>query len=159
MSITIRQMDLTDAAERDLLVRLTDAYAHDPMGGGEGLSDYARTHLADAVAAHPGLFAFVAEQDGEPVGHALCITGFSSFYAAPNCNLHDLSVLPKVRGQGLGRRLLQVVEAEARQRRLCKVVLEVRPDNAIGQALYGSEGFELSGLCGQAYLMMEKPLV
>ncbi|MCL6263493.1 GNAT family N-acetyltransferase [Craterilacuibacter sp. RT1T] len=158
MTITIRPMDLSDAAERDLLVRLTDAYAHDPMGGGEGLSDYARTHLADALAAHPGLFAFVAEQAGEPVGHALCITGFSSFYAAPNCNLHDLSVLASARGQGLGRRLLQTVEAEARKRKLCKIVLEVRPDNAIGQTLYGAEGFTLSGLCGQAYQLMEKPL-
>lgn len=158
MKVRVRQLDLNQASEREQLVALTDAYARDPMGGGEGLSAHARIHLADALATHPGLFALVAEQGDEVLGHALCVTGFSSFYAAASCNLHDLSVLPHARGSGVGRQLLQAVEAEARQRGMCKVVLEVRPDNTIGQALYRSVGFELAGLGGQPYLMMEKPL-
>lgn len=158
MSLTVREADLANAAEREQLVALTHAYALDPMGGGEGLNAHARTHLADALGSHPALFAMVAEQHGEPVGHALCVLGFSSFYAAPVCNLHDLSVLSTARGQGVGRKLMQAVADGARRRGCAKVTLEVRADNAVGRALYDSEGFAVSGLGGTPYLMMEKKL-
>ena len=105
--ITLRAANLADPADCQLLMQLTDAYARDAMGGGEGLSAQARQHLPAALGRHPGLFALIAERDGEAVGHALCVLGFSSFYAAPVCNLHDLSVLPAARGLGLGKALLQ----------------------------------------------------
>ena len=82
----------------------------------------------------------------------------SSFAARPSVNLHDLAVLPGQRGLGVGRRLLEAVADAARRRDACKVTLEVRPDNDVGRHLYADVGFELSALCGQAYLMMEKPL-
>jgi ribosomal protein S18 acetylase RimI-like enzyme len=158
MTPQIRPADLASAIDRERLVRLTDAYARDPMGGGEGLSVHAKSRLANAMAAHPGLFAVIAELDGEPVGHALCILGFSTFYAAPVCNVHDFSVLAIARGQGLGHRLMAAVEAEAKLRGCAKVTLEVREDNAIGRALYAKSGFTVSGLGGASYLMMEKRL-
>ncbi|SCK13159.1 GNAT family N-acetyltransferase [Vogesella sp. LIG4] len=156
--LQVRAANLADRADRALLVRLTDGYASDPMGGGAGLSSHARLHLADALGRHPGLFAVIAELDGEPVGHALCVLGFSSFYAAPVCNLHDLSVLAAGRGKGLGRLLMQAVEDGARSRGCAKVTLEVREDNHIGLGLYHSEGFAHSGLGDARYLMMEKKL-
>jgi ribosomal protein S18 acetylase RimI-like enzyme len=152
----IRAANLADAADRQLLMQLTDAYARDAMGGGGGLSDHARSHLPDALARHPGLFALIAEHDGHAVGHALCVLGFSSFYAAPVCNLHDLSVQPAARGLGLGRALMQAVAAAARARGCAKVTLEVRADNHVGRSLYQGEGFAQSGLGGTPYLMMEK---
>ncbi|WP_174873014.1 GNAT family N-acetyltransferase [Vogesella oryzae] len=156
--LAVRAANLADAGERALLVRLTDGYARDPMGGGDGLSAAAREQLADALGRHPGLFAVIAELDGEPVGHALCVLGFSSFYAAPVCNLHDLSVLASGRGKGLGRRLMQAVAAAASERGCAKVTLEVREDNHVGLALYHSEGFAHAGLGGTRYLMLEKKL-
>lgn len=158
MTPTLRLLDPSDARDAAILVALTDGYARDPMGGGSGLSDTARQRLAEAFAAHPATFALVAEAEGEAVGLALCVLGFSSFYAAPTVNLHDISVVPAARGFGVGRALLAAVEAEAVKRGACKVTLEVRPDNAVGRGLYESAGFELSALGGQAYLMMEKPL-
>ncbi|MEQ6289912.1 GNAT family N-acetyltransferase [Vogesella sp. GCM10023246] len=156
--LTVRAADLADAAERARLVQLTDGYARDPMGGGNGLSAAARAQLADALGRHPGLFALIAELDGEPVGHALCVLGFSSFYAAPVCNLHDLSVLAAGRGKGLGRRLMQAVTAAASARGCAKVTLEVREDNHVGRALYHSEGFAHAGLGDSRYLLLEKRL-
>nr|WP_239057974.1 GNAT family N-acetyltransferase [Crenobacter caeni] len=142
-----------------MLVGLTDVYARDPMGGGVPLPADIRARLADALFKHENrLFALIAEEDGQAIGHALCVEGFSSFKAAGTCNLHDLSVVPRARGQGVGRRLLAAVEAEASRRGLCRVTLEVRPDNATGRALYASAGFEPAALGGQAYLMMEKSL-
>ncbi|WP_235844231.1 GNAT family N-acetyltransferase [Crenobacter intestini] len=159
MSVTVRLADLSSAAERELLVALTDVYARDPMGGGAPLPADTRARLADALLQYADrLFVLVAEEDGQAVGHALCVEGFSSFKAAGTCNLHDLSVAPRARGQGVGRRLLAAAEAEAARRGLCRVTLEVRPDNETGRALYASAGFEPAALGGQAYLMMEKPL-
>ncbi|MDN0081347.1 GNAT family N-acetyltransferase [Crenobacter sp. SG2305] len=158
MSVAIRELDKANPADQVLLVDLVDAYARDPMGGGEGLSADAHARLGAAFAAHPSTFALIAEQDGEPLGIALCVLGFSSFAAAPTVNLHDVAVLPAARGQGVGRRLMDAVAAAARERGACKVTLEVRPDNQVGRGLYESLGYRLSALGGQAYLMMEKKL-
>jgi len=158
MSMTVRELERDSAADQAILVALVDGYARDPMGGGTGLSEHARAHLGAAFAAHPSTFALVAEQDGEPLGIALCVLGFSSFSAAPTVNLHDLAVLPAARGRGIGRRLMDAVDAAAALRGACKVTLEVRPDNEVGRNLYAAQGYQLSGLAGQAYLMMEKKL-
>lgn len=137
---------------------MTDAYARDAMGGDGGLSDAARARLPQALSRHPGLFALLAELDGQPVGHALCVLGFSSFAAAPTCNLHDLSVLPSARGQGLGRQLLREVERQARERGCARLTLEVREDNARALGLYQEQGYVHAGLGGASYRLMMKPL-
>ena len=50
----------------------------------------------------------------------------STFHAAPLLNIHDLAVVPGVRGQGVGRALLTAVERFATAQRHCKLTLEVR---------------------------------
>ena len=118
--------DPEDAAD---LVMLTDAYARDPMGGGEPLPDAVRERLPQALAEHPGAFSLIARADGEPVGIANCVTGFSTFAARPLVNIHDLGVLPGHRGRKIGERLIAAVEGEARARGACKVTLEVLGNN------------------------------
>jgi ribosomal protein S18 acetylase RimI-like enzyme len=155
-SIHIRSADLQNEHDCALMVRLTDAYASDPMGGGEGLPERAKQMLGPALSRHPALFAVVAELEGAPVGHALCILGFSTFYAAPVCNVHDIAVLPAARGRGVGGALMAAVEQQAIARGCAKLTLEVREDNHVGRGLYQSKGYQVSGLGGCAYLMMEK---
>ncbi|GGY12361.1 GNAT family N-acetyltransferase [Paludibacterium paludis] len=158
MNVSIRRLDRTDSGDLALLVALTDAYARDAAGGGNGLSAHARAHLGQAFAAHPSTFALVAEEGGEALGHALCFLGFSSFYAAPTAMLHDLSVLPAARGRGIGRLLMLAVEEEGRRRGCAKAMLEVRDDNTVARKLYETSGYEVSGLGGSLYRMMEKVL-
>ena len=55
--------------------------------------------------------------------------------------LYSMAVDARARGQGLGRRLLERAEAEARQRGSVYMRLEVRPDNAPAIALYESLGY------------------
>jgi len=135
---------------------LTDVYARDAAGGGTGLSAHATEHLGAAFAAHPTTFALVVLEDDKALGHALCFLGFSSFYAAPTVILHDLSVIPQARGRGIGRLLMNAVEEQARQRGCAKVMLEVRDDNTVARSLYDSSGYEVSGLGGSLFRMMEK---
>jgi ribosomal protein S18 acetylase RimI-like enzyme len=57
-------------------------------------------------------------------------------------NIHDLAVTAECRGQGVGRRLLEGVEAKARALGCGKVTLEVREDNVSARGLYRRFGFE-----------------
>jgi ribosomal protein S18 acetylase RimI-like enzyme len=98
--------------------------------------------LPDRLAAQAGAQVWLARTgDGEPVGLAVCFTGFSTFAARPLLNLHDLAVAPSHRGKGVGRRLLAAVEDAARAAGCCKVTLEVRTDNLTAQKLYRALGY------------------
>ena len=49
---------------------------------------------------------------------------------------------PPFRGRGIARRICEALIDAARRRRFRRVRLEVREDNAAGQALYEALGFE-----------------
>jgi ribosomal protein S18 acetylase RimI-like enzyme len=121
-------------------VALLDAYARDPMGGGEPLSDTVKERLPGDLAANPQAFSLLARLDDKAVGLANCFMGYSTFAAAPLVNIHDLAVLPETRGRGVGRALLAAVEAEALKRGACKITLEVLSGNP-ARHLYAREGF------------------
>ena len=133
--------DYADRTHRDAVLGLLDAYAKDPMGGGEPLSDWTRTHLLDEMARRPYIFSLLAMIDDRPVGLANCIEGFSTFAARPLLNIHDIAVLPAFRGRGIGRALLAEAESMARSRDCCKLTLEVLQGNATARAAYLSFGF------------------
>jgi ribosomal protein S18 acetylase RimI-like enzyme len=141
VKLSIRQADLTRASDSAAIVTVLDSYARDVMGGGEPLSPDVRARLPQALRDHPTTVAFLASDDVEPVGVAVCFVGFSTFHARPLLNIHDLAVVPDRRGQGIGRALLQAAEAEARRRGCCKLTLEVRDDNARARRLYDGFGF------------------
>lgn len=145
-----------DAAD---LVLLLDAYARDPMGGGEALCEETRAAVVPGLAATPGAFSLIARLDGEPAGLANCFTGFSTFAAQPLVNIHDLAVLPGYRERGIGAALLRAVEAEARRRGASKVTLEVLSGNERAQSLYlalGYGDYQLDPEAGHALLWQKK---
>jgi GNAT superfamily N-acetyltransferase len=118
---------------------------------GEPLADEILANLPAALKGHGNAIAVLAFADDAPVGLATCIVSFSTFAAKPILNLHDIVVRDKFRGLGIGRSLMQEVEAEARRRGCCKVTLEVA-DNNPARRLYEREGFTPSGT------FMAKPL-
>jgi ribosomal protein S18 acetylase RimI-like enzyme len=144
---------------RDWL-NMLDSYARDRMGGGRGLSPYARAHLVAHFGSLAHAFALLAYIEAEPVGIANCIESFSTFACARVINLHDFAVDPGWRGRGIGRMLMDAVEAEARQIGCCKLTLEVLEGNLPALALYRKVGFcryQFDENTGGA-LFMEKPL-
>lgn len=155
-----RRLDFADPEDALLLVELLDAYARDPMGGGEALSARTRSSLANVLQGTPNAFSFVAELDGRAVGLANCFSTVSTFAAKPIVNIHDIYVEAACRGAGIGRALLETVEAEARSRDACKLTLEVLTGNERAQAAYrhfGFSGYELDATTGHA-LFWEKKL-
>ena len=147
-----------DPAHAAALVQLLDHYARDPAGGGHPLSDFARAHLAQALAARSFVFSVLAWDDGIPVGLINAIEGFSTFACAPLVNVHDVVVIDSHRGRGIAAQLFAEVEAIARERGACKLTLEVLAGNTAARALYEKLGFDdyrLDPALGEARFMQK----
>ena len=158
-TLTITRADYADPRDAAAVVGLLDAYARDPMGGGQPLTAEVRAALVSGLAATPGAFSLIARMDVEPIALANCFTGFSTFAARPLVNIHDVVVLRGHRGRGIARALFARVEAEARALGACKVTLEVLSGNAPARALYASLGygdFALDSETGSALFWQKK---
>lgn len=152
-SLHICRADYRNPMHAKVLVELLDAYAQDPAGGAEPLSDFAKTHLVNALAARPQAFSVLAFEGSKPVGLVNCIEGFSTFACRPLVNIHDLAVLASHRGQRVGEQMLALVDQIARERGACKLTLEVLQGNRSAIRLYervGFVGYQLDPALGQA---------
>ena len=139
-TLAITLADYRDPRDAADVVALLDAYARDPMGGGEPLREDVKARLAGDLAANPQAFSLLARLEDRAVGLANCFMGYSTFAAAPLVNIHDLAVLPDVRRRGIGQALMQAIEVEALKRGACKITLEVLSGNP-ARHLYAREGY------------------
>jgi len=160
MSIRIEEADLSLAEHQEAVLAMVDAYSRDAMGNGKPLDQDVRTRLIPGLRRHPTTLIFLAFDGIQPIGAAVCFIGFSSFAAKPIINIHDFVVLPASRGKGIGRRLLEAVEAKARELGCCKLTLEVMDKNHQAIRMYQAAGFERYSLQEEAgvAIFMSKPL-
>ncbi len=157
-TITVHRADYTNPVHAAALVHLLDAYAADPMGGGEGLSDFAKANLVPCLAARPQAYSVLAYSGDLPVGLVNCIEGFSTFACRPLVNVHDVAVLAAYRGRGIADKMLALCEAIARERGACKMTLEVLQGNGGAIRAYqrfGFAGYQLGSAMGQAGFMQK----
>ncbi len=158
--IDIVKADLSLPAHAEATIQLMDAYALDPMGGGQGLSNYVKANLLAELAKRKSAHVILAFVDAKPAGLIICLEGFSTFACKPLLNIHDAIVTLPYRGRGLSKLLLQKAEAIALDLGCCKLTLEVLEGNHIAQAAYksfGFSGYELNPQMGKA-LFWEKKL-
>ena len=158
MSLHVAAVDLYDPAQAAIWLDLLDHYARDPMGGGEGLSDYAKLNLVHTIRQVPGFHGALAWLDGEAVGLIDCFAGFSTFAAKPLLNVHDIVVHASRRGQGIAQALLAWAGQRAGELGCCKLTLEVLSNNARAMAAYRRAGFVpyvLDPAAGHALLMQK----
>lgn len=162
--LRVCRADYANPVHAQALVTLLDAYAQDPMGGGEPLSEFARLNLIAALTARPQVFSVLAFDDalgdgaGLAVGLVNCIEGFSTFACQPLVNVHDVVVLPAYRGQRIAEKMLALAEGIARERGACKLTLEVLQGNAGAIKLYNRVGFanyQLDPAMGQAQFLQK----
>jgi ribosomal protein S18 acetylase RimI-like enzyme len=160
MSIRIVEADLSLAEHQEAVLAMVDAYSRDAMGNGKPLDQDVRTRLIPGLRRHPTTLILLAFDGVQPIGAAVCFIGFSSFTAKPIINIHDFVVLPTSRGKGIGRRLLEAVEAKARELGCCKLTLEVMDKNHQAIRMYQAAGFERYSLQEEAgaAIFMSKPL-
>ncbi len=158
--IELLEADPNLPAHAQAIVQLMDEYARDPMGGGQGLSDFVKSNLPTELAKRSAAHVILAFVDDQPAGLVVCIEGFSTFACKPLLNIHDVIVSSAYRGQGLSKRMLQKAEDIAIVLGCCKLTLEVLEGNTVAQAAYrscGFTGYELDPKMGKA-LFWEKKL-
>lgn len=145
--------DLSIPSHAEAVVHLLNVYAKDDMGGGSGLSEFAKRNLIPELKKRKNIYAVLAFVDHEPAGLAICIEGFSSFACKPLLNVHDIVVAPAYRGRGISKGLLAKAEEIARDLGCCKLTLEVLEGNKVAQAAYrayGFDGYQLNPETGKA---------
>ena len=159
MNVEIIEANLSDPGHGAAVIEVLNAYAADPMGGGEPLSADVQRRLISGLREQPTALVLLAFDGEQAVGIAVCFFGYSTFRASPLLNIHDLAVVPEHRRRGIGRALLEAVEARARERKCCKLTLEVLEKNATARRVYASFGFadpDVGGLTATRFL--NKPL-
>lgn len=139
LQITIT--DLGDSRHAEAWLALLEHYARDPMGGGSGLSAFARRHLVERLRSRTDFVGLLAWRGPRAIGLVNAFEGFSTFAARPLLNLHDIVVLESERGGGVGQALLAAIESVARERDCCKLTLEVLGNNHRALASYRRFGF------------------
>jgi ribosomal protein S18 acetylase RimI-like enzyme len=143
--LRIVEADLGLPEHQQAVLEMVDAYARDAFGNGHPLPADVRQSLIPGLREHPTTLILLAYQLEQPIGVAVCFLGFSTFAARPLINIHDLSVLPAYRSQGIGQQLLRAVEQKARELNCCKLTLEVHENNRRAQRIYQQAGFQQAG--------------
>jgi ribosomal protein S18 acetylase RimI-like enzyme len=158
LSIQVLRADYANPVHALALVHLLDAYARDPMGGADPLSDFAKANLVPALAARPQAYSVLAFDGEQAIGLVNCIEGFSTFACRPLVNVHDVAVLASHRGHKVAEKMLALAESIAVERGACKLTLEVLSGNAGAYRLYQRLGFanyQLDPAMGQAQFMQK----
>ena len=82
------------------------------------------------------VFCLVAWQDGALVGFTHYLFHRSTTSIEPSCYLQDLFTVPEVRGQGVGRALIEAVYEKAREAGAARVYWQTHESNAAARKLY-----------------------
>lgn len=141
MEIKITDVNYNDNKQARELVYLLNAYASDPMGGGQPLDKYVTENLASELSKLPHAFSVICYVNNQPAGLINCFEAFSTFSCKPLVNIHDVMVLKEYRGNSLSQKLLERVEEIASTKGCCKLTLEVLSENEIAKLSYKKYGF------------------
>lgn len=126
MALRYASMRLTDLDE---VIELENSvYSH----------PWTRGNFADALAA--GNSAWVVRENGVLLGYCLLMM------APDDAHLLNISVATQEQGKGIGRGLLEWVDAQAQAHGLPSVLLEVRVSNARAIKIYEQAGYRSIGV-------------
>jgi ribosomal protein S18 acetylase RimI-like enzyme len=157
-AITVVRADYSNPVHAAALVMLLNAYASEPEGGNEPLSEFVRANVVQALASRPQAYSVLAWDGDAPVGLVNCIEGLSTFACQPLVNVHDVAVLASHRGRGVAAQMLALAESLARERGAVKLTLEVLSGNVSACRLYERIGFasyQLDPAMGTARFMQK----
>jgi ribosomal protein S18 acetylase RimI-like enzyme len=85
--------------------------------------------------------AWMVELEGQVAGYVIVLYGFSLEYGGRVLEIDELFIRTEFRGHGLGRAILEFVEAEARDFGAILLTLETESENENAQAFYDKHGF------------------
>ncbi|GAL84716.1 GNAT family acetyltransferase [Sporocytophaga myxococcoides] len=153
------QADLSDSKQFEDFWSLLNEYASDIMGGGAALPIERKEQLRMQLPEVRNSYILIAYINDQPAGLANCFTSFSTFNAAPLLNIHDFVVKESFRNKGIALAMLNQIEKYAREKKYCKLTLEVLEGNKRARHLYNTFGFssyELDPMLGKAIFLDKK---
>lgn len=104
-----------------------------------------------AIAAQPGSDVYVVlVESGRVLAYGL-LRGWNEGYSVPSLGI---AVHPDARGAGLGRLMMEYLEAIARRRGAPSVRLRVHKDNGTAREMYVRRGYMMSPDPGNELLMV-----
>lgn len=145
MRCIIHDADLENETDQKAILALLNSYAKDLQGYNRGLPDSVLDSLIAEIRKTNISEIFLARVNDVYAGMAICFRGFSTFHAKPVLNIHDFSVLPEYRKQGIGTKLLAAIEEKSKKLNCCKITLEVQEKNATAVRVYEKSGFTKTG--------------
>lgn len=140
--IRFEYCDFNNTAHCAAMVSLLNHYMEDPMGDHPPHDEVKQLQLIEGLKNHPTAEVLLMFVDDEPAGLATTFINYSTFAIRPYLYIHDVVVLDRFRGRGLGKALIAELIRISETRNYSKLTLEVREDNPGAQQVYHSLGFE-----------------
>lgn len=144
MTVLIRPAVATDASFLERMFVVADSWREDVVPDVDPAQHADVWHYVEDWP-RPDDFGVVAEDDGAPVGAAWArfFTPERPGYGFVDAIIPEIAigVEPTHRGQGVGRRLIDALIEQARDRQLAGISLSVEEENHRAQGLYASMGF------------------
>jgi len=131
MNVNIRRATPEDAHE---LHRLNEIFSGEWSNSSEGIADSLRMNDREAV--------YVADVENQLVGFSCGQIFRSMCYPSPYAEITELFVSEEYRRQGIGRRLMEHMEADLRKRGVNHFHILTLEKNISAQALYRSLGYK-----------------
>lgn len=104
----------------------------------------AALYLTDRLANRDSIVFLARSDKGEAVGFTQIYPAYCSVEMIKTFTLYDLYVAEDVRGQGVGRALLEQAKVEAAGSNVQRIDLQTAQTNLGAQHLYKSFGYEMS---------------
>ncbi|MEJ6023467.1 GNAT family N-acetyltransferase [Ramlibacter sp. PS4R-6] len=157
------QLDPMTQAEYDAYIATSvDNYIRDTARAWarppEEVEERARKDFAELLPdglASPNQHLFTARLQAGGPAVGLAWVGMSERPSGRAAYIYDIFVNAESRGQGVGRRLLQAVEAKAIELGATRIGLNVFGYNTAARSLYESAGFRVGGM--GMFKMLERP--
>jgi GNAT superfamily N-acetyltransferase len=111
-----------------------------------------RAQSAGYAAQFPDASSLLIVQRDDPVGRLIL------HRTAQRWHIVDIVLLPAERGRGIGTRIIENLDASARQSSVGALTLAVLASNLAARRFYLRHGFVESGQAGPAHVAMRKDL-
>ncbi len=134
--VTIRQATLADQNDILSLLRSYCDEANAPQ-----TDEHLLAGLVPLLSENPHGVVLVAEKE-KIAGYAILTWGWGIESGGQEALVDEMLVMPGMRGQGIGEKLLQACLARAKQHGVKVVFLETEKDNPKSRKLYSKLGFE-----------------
>jgi len=119
---------------------------------GQIIAQQFRGQAAGYAAQFPGAISLIVTQDGTAIGRLLL------HCESEHWHIIDIALLPADCGRGAGTKILDALEASARQQGVGALTLSVLADNSAAHRLYLRRGFAEMGQAGAVHIAMKKDL-